>query len=123
MKHRIILIIALLCAHIHVSSQDCTDRLLLDATHHATSVGLDSSGRWWAITQPFESLKGLNVDGQSYGPFEDVIPPMITYDGSSFVAGFKMLGQWSVLTQDDTIALRGDVLNATYLPTLSTTTP
>ncbi|MCX6139836.1 MAG: hypothetical protein NTX15_03245 [Candidatus Kapabacteria bacterium] len=109
------------CLLAPVNSQDCKDRVLLDATQRVFNVGLDSSGRWWALSHPFENLVGLTIDGVPYGPYEVVLPPKISFDGSMFVAGVRMLGQWSVLTEDDTISLNGDVLQETYFPSMSAT--
>jgi len=67
-------------------------RLFLYVKDRAVSVGLVNSGRWWVITQPLDSLKGLNVDGTFYGPFENAIPPIFTYDDSSCVSGYRRLG-------------------------------
>lgn len=119
--HWIAVILLVTVVFAPLRSQDCKDRVLLDATMRVFNVGLDSSGRWWALTHPFDDLVGLYVDGVSYGPFEVVLPPKIAFDGSLFVSGVRMLGQWSVLTEDDTISLNGDVLKETFLPSMSAT--
>lgn len=100
-------------------AQDCTARLLLDATQHTTRVGIDTSGMWWALTQPYHGFMGLVIDGDAYGPAELFLAPKISFDGSTFIAGIKQLGLWSVLTQDDTISLNGDVLDDVFLPSQS----
>lgn len=102
-------------------AQDCTDRLLLDANERAFAVGLDTSGVWWALTKQYEEFTGLVIDGRKYGPYESVLTPKVSYDGSNVVAGVKLQNRWHVLTMEDTVALEGDVLQEVYFPSQSST--
>lgn len=113
----LLFVLAISVAH----AQDCKDVLLLDANERVRTVGLDTSGRWWAISQPFDNLMGLIVDRRPYGPYDAVITPKFAYDGSTFVAGVKWQGRWSVRTETDSVDLMGDTLYDTYLPTRSAT--
>jgi hypothetical protein len=93
-----------------VHAQECRDQMILAAHERVMTAGIDTTGHWYAISQPFESMVGLIIDGRPYGPYESALPPRFSHDGGAFVAGVKTLGQWSVLTSIDTIALSGDVL-------------
>jgi len=117
----VVLLVFTFCVLSATRAQDCKDWLLVDATQRVADAGIDTSGRWWALTQPFETLTNLVVDGKVYGPYEFALAPKFSYDGSTFIAGFRMLGQWYVLTEDDTLALHGDSLVATFLPSNSST--
>ena len=94
--------------------------MLLAAHERITTAGLDSTGHWYAVTQPYEQMVGLIIDGKPWGPYESVLPPRFAHDGSTFVAGVKTLGQWSILTSTDTITLAGDVLYDVRFPALAT---
>ncbi len=104
-----------------LAAQECTDVLLLDAVERVRTMNLDSTGHWWAVTQPFEDLMGLIVDGKAYGPYESVLNPRFSFDGSNFAASVKVQGRWVVRTIEDSIPLEGDVLYDTYLPSMSST--
>lgn len=101
--------------------QDCRDELLLDANDRAYEVGLDSTGMWWALTKPYQEFIGLVVDGEKYGPYDTVIHPKVSYDGSNFAAGVRLQSRWHVLTGDDTISLDGDVFKEVFFPSQSST--
>lgn len=100
-------------------AQDCRDIRLLAAHERIMTAGIDTNGHWFAITQPFEQMVGLIIDGVPLGPFESALQPQFTFDGSTFFAGVKILGQWSVLTQTDTISLAGDMLYDVRLATMA----
>lgn len=102
-----------------LSAQECRDQLILAGHERVMTAGIDTTGHWYAISQPFETMVGLIIDGQPYGPYESALPPRFSHDGRTFVAGVKMLGQWSVLTSTDTITLSGDVLYDVRFPALS----
>ncbi len=102
-------------------AQECNDVMVLAAHERVTTAGIDSTGHWYAVTQPFESMVGLIIDGVPLGPYESVVAPRFAHDGSTFAAGVKTLGQWSILTSTDTISLAGDVLYDVKFPALSTT--
>ncbi len=100
-------------------AQECRDQMLLAAHERVMTAGLDTTGHWYAITQPFENMVGLIIDGFPHGPYESALPPRYTHDGRSFAAGVKTLGQWSILTSSDTIKLLGDVLFDVRYPALA----
>lgn len=110
----------LLLAHM-LRAQDCSDVMILAAHERVLTAGIDSTGHWFAVTQPFESMVGLIIDGLPMGPYESVVAPRFSHDGTTFVAGVKTLGQWNILTSTDTISLAGDVLYNVTLPALSIT--
>lgn len=91
-------------------AQDCRDVRLLAAHERVLTAGIDTNGHWFAITQPFEQMVGLIIDGIPHGPFESALQPQFSFNGSTFFAGVKILGQWNLLTKTDTISLSGDVL-------------
>lgn len=120
MMKRITTAVALFLAITSASvAQECRDQMLLAAHERVMTAGLDTTGHWYAITQPFENMVGLIIDGFPHGPYESALPPRFSHDGRSFAAGVKTLGQWSILTSSDTISLAGDVLYDVRYPALS----
>lgn len=64
----------------------CTDTLLIENPVTIESYGIDTTGHWWAILRPFEKWRMLIVDGVSYGPYEQISPPVFANVGTDWVS-------------------------------------
>ncbi len=64
------------------------DLMVLDNTEPIVRYGLDSTGSWWAVTQPFNQLINVYINGRRYGPFSSAITPKFSADGSTWTFAF-----------------------------------
>ncbi|MCO6467008.1 MAG: hypothetical protein J5I53_10370 [Bradyrhizobiaceae bacterium] len=81
----------------------CTDELLLAAKGTLVKYDIDTTGHWWAITQPFERYQQLVVDGEDYGTWDSVEVPVFAYDGSRWAARVVRSGEYAIVTETDTL--------------------
>jgi len=81
-----------------LSSQDCTDMLVHNGTEVVEAFDIDTTGHWWAIVRPYESMVVLIVDGDRYGPYNRVARPTFSPDGSSWVTHTELNGELKILS-------------------------
>lgn len=58
--------------------------MLLDNTETVVRYGLDSTGSWWAVTQPYEQFVNMYINGKRYGPYTSTTDPAFATDGSTW---------------------------------------
>jgi hypothetical protein len=81
-------LLTLLCSGYQLTSQPST--ILLPGTERLLAFDVDSTGRWWAITEPAFGLQRLIVDGTSYGVYDSVERPILAPNGESVaIIGYR----------------------------------
>ncbi len=98
---------------------DCTDTMLLGNEEPLVRYGIDSTGHWWAITQPFEGIEHLYVDGKRYGPFNRIEPPIFSRSGASWGTVGERNTQWSIVTAEGSRHIEGTGLESLMYPPAS----
>lgn len=98
----------------------CQDSLLLPSNVSLVSYGIDTTGHWWAITQPFVNLQQLIIDGHNHGTWDSVSAPHFGYDGSTWAAIGKRSGHWFVITENGIIPSDNAIIQV-FIPSQSTT--
>lgn len=102
---RILFILIFLCS-IPLQSQLCKDYLIFDGSEPVISYGIDTTGNWWIITQPFGNYKRLIVNGEKLEEYNKIFAPVFSFDGSKWATFGEYQGTWYLITNDDIIELK-----------------
>ena len=62
-------------------SQNFNEKLLLDGVVPLYAYGLDTTGHWWAVTQPFQGKYRVIVDGEESSTYDDISPIKFSPNG------------------------------------------
>lgn len=84
-------------------SQSFTDSLVFGQTATIQSFGIDSTGHWWVVVEPYTHLKQIVIDGEVLGPYDSLQTPIFSVDGTSWAFVATRNGEWRVVTQSDSI--------------------
>jgi hypothetical protein len=79
----VILAVGLLLS-VPLTAQWCEEQMVHEGAERIVSFDVDTTGRWWAIVTPFQSMVTLIVDGDRYGPYNSVTPPVFSPDGATW---------------------------------------
>lgn len=90
-----------------ISAQNCEEQQVLPGDEHLVDHGVDSTGHWWAITQPYTSFYHLYVDGKRFGPYSEIGKPVFANDGSTWAAAATINTVVRVLTPEKAIPVNG----------------
>lgn len=98
-----------------IVAQNCEEKLLLKGDEHVVAHGVDSTGHWWAITQPFTQFSSLYVDGTAYGPFSEVQQPVFSADGTAWTAIARVNNVGTIVTASGLTSIpSAEVVTAFY---------
>lgn len=78
--------------------QRCEDVMVLDGAERILHFDVDTTGHWWAIVSPFQSMQTLVVDGDRYGPFSTISAPVFSPDGTTWASIASLNGLISVVS-------------------------
>ncbi|NQW29420.1 MAG: hypothetical protein HQ472_02770 [Ignavibacteria bacterium] len=108
------LVVLLVATSGQVKSQSFKDELLPIIAPVFKSVGIDSTGHWWAIIKPFETGINIMVDGDLYGPYDAIDPPIFSVDGTSWAFAAERNRQYRIVTESDSIVSQSAIQNLAY---------
>lgn len=96
-----------LCSVFILEAQDrkCGGEMLLDGSEPLISIGLDTTGHWWAITSPFSRRYAVTIDGKKGMDVDSLKAPIFSPDGQYFAYPMQKNGIWSIMTNDSIIPL------------------
>ncbi len=86
MVRTIAIVVVFVVSATTVMQAQCSDALILDNVAKVIDFDIDTTGHWWAITQPYDQFRQLIVDGKEYGSFDSLTKPIFSYDGSTWAA-------------------------------------
>lgn len=90
-------------------SQDkCTAELLLDGSENLISADIDSTGNWWAITQPYSHRYSVVIQGFRHSDFDSVKQLVFSADGLHYAYFAFRVGQWNVIIDDTILSLNAN---------------
>jgi len=97
-----------------MQAQNCEELQLLPGDEHLINHGVDSTGHWWAITQPFTSFYHLYVDGKRFGPYSEVGKPVFSNDGSTWASVATINTIVRIITPERAIPVSGTGVEALF---------
>jgi len=100
-----LLIIMFFIISIPLQSQLCKDYLIFDGSEPVLNYGIDTTGNWWAITQPFGNYKRLIVNGERLEEYNQIFAPIFSNDGWKWATFGEYQGTWYLITNDDIFEL------------------
>lgn len=78
----------------------CKDYMVLDGAEPIASFGIDTTGHWWALTQPFSNSYKLIIDGNSSKPYYQFKNLKFSPDGERWAYfGMNNTG-WEIVVND-----------------------
>ncbi|MDZ4746617.1 MAG: hypothetical protein SGJ05_11545 [bacterium] len=109
---RILFVITFIIGTLHIACAATEpDLMLLDNTEKIVQYGLDSTGSWWAITQPYEQFVHVYINGKRYGPYSSSTLPRFSNDGSTWAFAFVRDLQAYVRTPEDEKRIAAERIN------------
>jgi hypothetical protein len=96
-----------LCAFFHSSAQErkCGGEMLLDGSEPLISIGIDTTGHWWAVTSPFSKRYALTIDSKKGMDVDSLKAPIFSPDGEKYAYPIMKNGVWYIITNDSTIPI------------------
>jgi hypothetical protein len=97
----------MLCAILNISAQErkCGGEMLLDGSEPLISIGLDTTGHWWAVTSPFSKRYAMRIDGKRGIDVDSLRAPVFSTDGQRYAYPIQKNGIWSIITESVEIPL------------------
>jgi len=100
------IIIIILLSTINLSAQLCFDYQIWDGSEPVKQYGIDSTGNWWIITEPFSNYNRLIVNGEQLEEFNHISTPIFSRDGKRWTTFGEYQGSWYLITEQDIIELK-----------------
>lgn len=105
--------LSLICFLIFVStnllSQErrCYDYQLTDGGEPLLAFDIDTTGNWWALTQPFSDQFRININGNESELYDYLSKPIFSPDGERFAYFCKKMNVWHIAIDDTLIPIHG----------------
>jgi hypothetical protein len=94
----------------YVFSQDkCNSELLLDGSEQLVFADIDTTGNWWAITQPFSHRYSVIIQGIKHSDYDSVKQVIFSPDGLHFAYFAYKTGQWNIIVDDTILSLQANL--------------
>ncbi len=107
-RHYILLLpLFLLVSTVKSYSDKCEDYLVLSNGESIVQYGIDSTGHWWAVTEPFQGQYRITIDEQESEPFMDITNLTFSQDGQRWAYFGKTNTGWELVSNDSLIILPG----------------
>ena len=91
-------------------SQDkCNAELLLDGSENLVFADIDSTGNWWAITQPYSHRYSVIIQGFRHSDFDSVKQLVFSPDGLHYAYFAFKTGQWNIIIDDTMLSLKANL--------------
>ncbi|HPU23155.1 MAG TPA: hypothetical protein PL149_03240 [Candidatus Kapabacteria bacterium] len=100
------IIIFAILSTINLSAQLCFDFQIWDGSEKVKQYGIDSTGNWWIITEPFSNFNRLIVNGEQLDEFHQISPPIFSRNGKRWATFGEYQGSWYLITEKDIIELK-----------------
>ncbi len=89
-------------------SQTGADRMLLDGSENLVQFNLDSTGNWWAVTQPFTTQFRAIINGQESAAYVELTGLKFSSNGIKWAFFGKDNIGWNVVSADTSIRITAD---------------
>lgn len=100
----LIMFFLLLCQQ-HIWTQKCKDILLFDGSEEVQSFGIDTTGNWWILTQPFQNDYRLIISGFHTETYKEIRNLTFSADGSRWAFFGRNATNWLFVSSDTTIPM------------------
>lgn len=87
----------------NLSAQKCSDYLIYDLADQISSYGIDTTGSWWILTQPYSSEYRYIINTEEYPSFKAVWPIKFSSDGENWVFAARDNINYYIITRDTII--------------------
>lgn len=101
----IIIILLFLLGSNKSHSNRCSDTLMLDGSEPLVSYGIDTTGVWWALTQPYTNSFRMTINGKSSETLLDIRSFVISPNGDNWAYFGRDNTQWNIFTRDKKISI------------------
>ncbi len=88
------LLLFLFISHITLNADNYREAMLLDGSETLVNYGMDTTGHWWAITEPFAGEQRLYVDGEPSERYKEIKNLTFSPDGSKWAYFARDNVQW-----------------------------
>ena len=97
----------LFCSYflMHAQPRKCGHEMLLDGSEPLISIGIDTTGNWWAVTSPFSKRYSMHINGKKGMDVDSLKAPVFSPDGEKYAYPVQKNGIWSIMTKDSLIPL------------------
>jgi len=104
----IIIIIFATFTYLTLNADNYKEAMLLDGSEPLSSYGMDTTGHWWAVTEPFSGDYRLYVDGVSSEPFKEIRNLTFSPDGKKWACFARDNVQWFLVENNIKKGLPGN---------------
>ncbi|MGC8747926.1 MAG: hypothetical protein ACP5RR_03475 [Candidatus Kapaibacteriota bacterium] len=91
--------------HNQIYTQKCKDMLVFDGSEDVVHFGIDTTGNWWILTQPYKDEYRLIISGERTESFKEIKSLTFSQDGSRWAFFGKTATNWVFVTSDTAIPL------------------
>lgn len=107
-KNLIIPVIFIIFYFVNYNSySQCNDEVVLDGSEKILTYGIDSTGNWWAVTEPMTGNYRVVINGKQSEIYHEVKNLIFSPDGQKWAFFAKDITQWHIVSNDGVTKLPG----------------
>lgn len=100
MKYKLLLFTLLIFSSYSVYAERCKDYMVLDGSEALSTFGIDTTGHWWAVTQPYTNSYRLIIDGRPSKPYYQLKNLKFSADGEKWAFFGNNNTGWELVIND-----------------------
>lgn len=110
-----------LCFAVNLYSQTGADRMLLDGSETLLQFNIDTTGNWWAVTQPFTNQYRAIINGNESIAYQGLTGLSFSNNGIHWAYFAKDNISWNVILPDSSIRITADSVGEIIFSALNST--
>lgn len=85
-------------------NKKCKDYLLFDGSEKLVNYGIDTTGNWWILSQPYTNEYRYIINGVQTNTYKSVLQIVFSTDGEKWLFFGKDNTNWNLVLPDTTIS-------------------
>jgi hypothetical protein len=96
-KRIVIIIIFTAIAYLYLNADSYKEAMLLDGSEPLINYGMDTTGHWWAVTEPFAGDYRIYINGEESEQFKEIRNLSFSPDGTKWAYFARDNVQWFIV--------------------------
>lgn len=107
---KVLICIFVLCiSYVTLNADNYREKMLLDGSEKLVNYGIDTTGHWWALTEPFAGNYRLYVDGKAGDEYKEIKNLTFSPDGTKWAYFARDNVQWFIVENNEKRVLPGNL--------------
>ncbi len=97
--------------NINAVAKEKSERMLLDGTENLLQFGIDSTGNWWAVTEPFSGQYRVHINGKESTTFSELKGLKFAASGNRWAFFGRNHSGWNIIANDTIISFNASLVD------------